>query len=56
MGNFLNKRNISPEMIKNGPSSLNWRLSANWLKSDELVKMTYRRNAMEETARNLNRK
>jgi hypothetical protein len=56
MGNLLNTRNIRPERIKNGPSILNWALSANRLKSDELDRMTNMRNAMEVMARNLNRK
>jgi len=56
MGNFLNTRNINPVMMKNGPMSLNCILPANWLKSEELDSMTYRRNAMQEMARNLNRK
>jgi hypothetical protein len=56
MGNFLNTRNISPDRMKNGPISLNWALSANRLKSDELDRITNKRNAMEVTARNLKRK
>jgi hypothetical protein len=42
--------------MKNGPTSLNWGLSENWLKSEELDRITYKRNAILVMARNLNRK